>query len=93
MYPFRTRLRISAVGIGKKSLQIAVSRRADSNRGPLHYEGRTSEGRASTRGHARACSHWKLASSSTHAVDARARSFPSWRTRFVPARHHGLSLG
>ncbi len=29
------------------------SRRADSNRGPLHYEGRTSEERASTRGRAR----------------------------------------
>jgi copper chaperone CopZ len=32
---------------------------SDSNRGPLHYEGKTSEGRASTRGHARARSRWK----------------------------------
>jgi hypothetical protein len=30
------------------------------NRGPLHYEGRTSEGHASIPGHARALSRWKL---------------------------------
>jgi hypothetical protein len=29
-----------------------VSRRPDSNRGPLHYEGKTSRARASTQGHA-----------------------------------------
>ena len=29
---------IYAVAIAEKSLQIGVSRRADSNRGPLHYE-------------------------------------------------------
>ena len=54
MYPFRTRLAISAFAIAEKPLQITLSRRADSNRGPLHYEGRTSEGRASTRVHSRA---------------------------------------
>ena len=41
------------VWAGGFSLQIRESRRPDSNRGPLHYEGKTSEGRASTRGHAR----------------------------------------
>ena len=35
-------------------LQDFRSRRSDSNRGPLHYERTTSEGHASTRGHARA---------------------------------------
>jgi len=54
-----------------------VSRRADSNRGPLHYEGRTTEGRASTRGHARERSRWKPRRSSAHPVDASARSCPS----------------
>ena len=34
--------------------QRTRSRRPDSNRGPLHYEGKTSERRASTRGHSRA---------------------------------------
>ena len=38
MYPFRTRAAMSAVGSTEKSLQIRLSRRADSNRGPLHYE-------------------------------------------------------
>jgi len=57
--------------------RIVISRRADSNRGPLHYEGRTSEERASTRGNARARSRWKTRSSSAHPADASARSCPS----------------
>jgi hypothetical protein len=43
----------------QSSLQIQGSRRSDSNRGPLHYERTTSEGRAGTRGHARARSRCK----------------------------------
>jgi hypothetical protein len=57
--------------------QDLSSRRPDSNRGPLHYEGRTSEGRASTRGHARALSRWKLSVlelSRRTRVPARARA-------------------
>jgi hypothetical protein len=38
----------------RRSGHFIQSRRPDSNRGPLHYEGRTSEGRASTRVHTRA---------------------------------------
>ena len=38
MYPFLTRAAASAGCPHEKSLQIAESRRADSNRGPLHYE-------------------------------------------------------
>jgi hypothetical protein len=71
--------------------QVLESRRADSNRGPLHYEGRTSEGHASTRGHSRASSRWKLSSSSAFASDARARSCAIVCTRFVPARSQLLT--
>jgi hypothetical protein len=65
---------------------IEQSRRPDSNRGPLHYEGKTSEGRASTRGHARARFSWRFGDCSALAVDVRARPCPSLRTRFVPGR-------
>jgi hypothetical protein len=60
------------------------SRRPDSNRGPLHYEGRTSRRRASTRGHERLRSRWKLCRSCARAADARGRACPGSRTRFVP---------
>jgi hypothetical protein len=53
------------------------SRRADSNRGPLHYEGRTGEGRASTQRHKRARFRRKLNGSSAEAVDSRDRDCPS----------------
>jgi hypothetical protein len=73
------------------------SRRADSNRGPLHYEGRTSEEHASTRGHGRACSRWKLSSSPAHGwtrAPARARSdvpvlYPPGAQQAQPSHHHG----
>jgi len=63
---------------------FSESRRADSNRGPLHYEGRTSEGRASIRGRARARSSWKSNSFTSLGVDTHARQCPRSRTRFVP---------
>ena len=44
MYPFRTRETLPMLPYREKSLQNRKSRRADSNRGPLHYEERTSEG-------------------------------------------------
>ena len=62
----------------------AQSRRPDSNRGPLHYEGKTSEERASTRGHSRALFRWNACDFSVREVDARARSCPTLRTCFVP---------
>ncbi len=60
------------------------SRRPDSNRGPLHYEGKTSEGRASTRGYVRAPSRWKLVDFSAHAVDTHARRAPRDRPDATP---------
>ena len=48
---FEKRLNLSPK---RKHLQIPRSRRPDSNREPLHYEGKASEGLASSRGHARA---------------------------------------
>jgi hypothetical protein len=60
------------------------SRRPDSNRGPLHYEGKTSEGRAGTRGYARALSCRKAGCFRALAIVARARRCPRRRTRFVP---------
>ena len=62
---------------GKSCRFTNESQRPDSSGVPLHYEGRTSRGRASTRGFARPRSRWKLSGSSAHAVDAGARSFPS----------------
>jgi hypothetical protein len=38
MYPLRTRAALPLLPEQRKSLQIRQSRRADSNRGPLHYE-------------------------------------------------------
>jgi hypothetical protein len=64
------------------------SRRPDSNRGPLHYEGKTSRGRASTRGHAWARSRCTLADFMAPTMDARARPYPGSRTRFVPVPSH-----
>jgi hypothetical protein len=57
--------------------ETSESRRPDSGRGPLHYEGKTSEGRASTRGHARAPFPWRADGFDGLAVDARARPRPS----------------
>ncbi len=65
-----------AVAKTAKALQKSQSRRADSNRGPLHYEGRTSRERASNREHPRARSRWKPAGASVHAVDALTRPCP-----------------
>jgi hypothetical protein len=56
---------------------FSESRRPDSNRGPLHYEGRMSRRRPTTRGHGRAHSRWKLSSSSAHAVDSLTPACPS----------------
>jgi hypothetical protein len=65
------------------SEQGFLSRRSDSNRGPLHYEGKTSKGRASTCGHGRVRSRWKVAVPQLSRW-TRARSGPGWRTRLVP---------
>jgi pimeloyl-ACP methyl ester carboxylesterase len=56
---------------------FSESRRPDSNRGPLHYEGRMSRRRPTTREHGRAHSRWKLSSSSAHAVDSLTPACPS----------------
>ena len=70
--------RATESGQGSRPLQrLLRSRRPDSNRGPLHYEGKTSRGRASTQGHSRACSRRKSGCFTTFRVDARTRSCPS----------------
>jgi hypothetical protein len=51
-------------------LQVFSSRRPDSNRGPLHYERKSSEGPAGTRGYKRARSRQKLSGSSVSARHA-----------------------
>jgi hypothetical protein len=73
--------------IDAPSASYFQSRRPDSNRRPLHYEGKTSEGRASTRVHARARFSWRSDGFTALQVDARARPCPSSRTRFVPRSH------
>jgi hypothetical protein len=73
--------------IDAPSASYFQSRRPDSNRRPLHYEGKTSEGRASTRGYARARLSWRSDGFTALQVDARARPCPSSRTRFVPRSH------
>jgi hypothetical protein len=56
------------------------SRRPDSNRGPLHYEGKTSERCASTRGHARAHLSWRRGGFADLAVDAGiGMCVPRWK--------------
>jgi hypothetical protein len=50
----------SSIATGRKACK-RESRRPDSNRGPLHCEGKTSEGPASTRGHPRARCSWSSA--------------------------------
>src|SRR5918994_4262082 len=79
--------RATESGQGSRPLQrLLRSRRPDSNRGPLHYEGKTSRGRASTLGHTRALFPRRLGDFSALAVDGRARLSPSRRTLFVPGR-------
>src|SRR6266540_6436775 len=51
-YPFCTRERIRATQLRRGKPTIEKSRRPDSNPGPLHYEGKPSEGRAHTRARA-----------------------------------------
>jgi hypothetical protein len=58
-------------------LQILRSRRPDSNRGPHHYEGKTSEGRAGTRGQPGHVPAGNQTSFTARRVDARARACPS----------------
>ncbi len=61
----------------RKTPVLTTSRRPDSNRGPLHYEGKTTRGRASTRGHAGARFPWRSGGFSVRArthVPARARA-------------------
>ena len=68
-------------------LQQFTSRRSDSNRGPLHYERTTTEGRASTRGHVRARSRRKSGSS----VELPWTRVPGRARAHVPVsypRHH-----
>ena len=86
-----SRVRASCAVEPKRAALDARSRRADSNRGPLHYEGRTSEGHASTRGHGRARSRWKPRGSMGHAVDVRGRPCPHSCTRFVSASPSSLT--